>query len=61
VSIEMMMILLKSTNISRTFLTMSMELKMLRIFQMFEDREYLTKFRGLLRIFQIDEIQGIGQ
>ncbi len=56
-----MMILLKSTNISRTFLTMSMELKMLRIFQMFEDREYLTKFRGLLRIFQIDEIQGIGQ
>jgi hypothetical protein len=54
VGIEIMMIL-KSTNISRTFSSMSMELKMLRIFQMFEEREYLTKVRGMLRIFQIDE------
>ena len=58
--IEIMMIL-KSTNISRASSSMSMELKMLRIFQMFEERKYLTKVRGMLRIFQIDEIQGIGQ
>jgi hypothetical protein len=47
--------ILKSTNISRASSSMSMELKMLRIFQMFEEREYLTKVRGMLRIFQIDE------
>jgi len=49
------MMILKSTNISRASSSMSMELKMLRIFQMFEERKYLTKVRGMLRIFQIDE------
>jgi hypothetical protein len=34
---------------------MSMKLKMLRTFQLYEEGEYLTKVRGMLRIFQIDE------